>query len=246
MRGYQRVGDNVTQGSRDLHEALDLYRDFPGPATPPTNHGINQWPDAERLPGFRPFFEDYVSTMSGVGNAIMRGFALGLGEPEASFEPYYDQSFWIMRMIRYPELELTRGAEDAHTHTQAQGCGQHTDYGCLTLVNADPGHDECLMAQMTSGEWVAVKAVPGAFVVNIGDMLARWTNGLFRATPHRVLPPTHGAGDRVSVPFFFEPNYDATIRPLDCCIEPGAAAAFEAVRYGDHLLQKTSTNFPDL
>ena len=165
----------------------------------------------------------------------MRGFALGLQLPEDHFDPYYTTSFWGMRLIRYPPA-LPTPPEDGGT-----GCGEHTDYGCLTVVNQDPNHPESLQAMKRDGEWVNVPPIDGHFPVNIGDMLSRWTNGRFRATPHRVMP-TEGL-ERVSVPFFFEPNYDTRVEPLQCCVEPGCVPDFEAVVYGDHLLKKTSTNF---
>ena len=92
------------------------------------------------------------------------------------------------------------------------------------------------------GAWIDVEPTPGAFTCNIGDMMARWTNGLYRATPHRVLRPATGA--RISIPFFFEPNYDAVIAPLPrCCEITGRSAMWPPVVYGDHLHAKTSSNF---
>ena len=83
--------------------------------------------------------------------------------------------------------------------------------------------------------------MPGAFVINVGDMMRIWTNGLFRATPHRVLRPT-GDARRISVPFFFEPEYDAWIEPLEHLqVERGERLA--GITYGEHLLSKTENNF---
>lgn len=241
-RGYQFVGENITQGRPDQHEAFDLYRDMP-PVTPaqaraPTNHGVNKWP--AELPQMQPFFQDrYVSAMHDLGGVLMRGIALGLELHEQHFQPFFTSSFWIMRLIRYPPAASA-------ARQSGMGCGVHTDYGILTLLNQDLNaqHARCLQAQMRDGSWVSVPPKEGALAVNIGDMLALWTGGRLRATPHRVSSPQ--SSDRVAVPFFFEPNYDALIAPLDLAHlrdDRGIAEPFEPIRYGKHLLGKVATNF---
>lgn len=166
----------------------------------------------------------------------MRCMALGLGLSEDHFEPYYNDSFWVLRVIHYP---VAQG--DTNARKEDMGCGVHTDYGCLTMINADdtPG---CLQAMNVHGQWVTVEPLPGMFICNIGDMLSRWTNGMYRSTPHRVLRPAHRR--RISIPFFFEPNYTSEISPLPgCCEALGKAPRFKPIIYGDHLLSKTSSNF---
>ena len=168
----------------------------------------------------------------------MRCMAVGLGLPKTYFDEYYDDSFWVLRVIHYPP---TQPHSSSSSKSKDLGCGVHTDYGCLTMIHAEdtPG---CLQAMTTKGDWVTVEPVPGAFVCNVGDMLARWTNGIYRSTPHRVLRPV--GRRRISIPFFFEPNYTATIAPLsECCEETGKPPKFAPIMYGDHLLSKTSTNF---
>jgi len=165
----------------------------------------------------------------------MECVALALGLPDDHFQEYYDDSFWVLRVIHYPLSDPAADQKDL-------GCGVHTDYGCLTMINADSTRG-CLQAKNTSGKWVTVEPLPGALTCNIGDMLARWTNGLYRSTPHRVLRPQSGAS-RISIPFFFEPNYQAEIAPLpQCCTSTGQPPRFPPIVYGDHLLSKTSSNF---
>ena len=231
-RGYQRVYENVTGEKPDAHEALDLYSESPRA----THHrGANLWPDAE----FEAVYIEYVDELLGVGRTTMRHFSKGLGLRPDYFDRLYDDSFWCMRAIHYPD------APEAEPRSEF-GCGAHTDYGCLTLLLTDERRG-ALQARNLAGDWVSIDPVPGAFVCNIGDMLSLWTGGQYASTPHRVVraPPPPGetaTAGRVSVPFFFEPNYDALIAPI-AELSGQAAAAPPAVMYGEHLLNKTSSNF---
>ena len=231
-RGYQRVYENVTGEKPDAHEALDLYSESPRA----THHrGANLWPDAE----FESVYTEYVDELLGVGRQTMRHFSSGLGLRPDYFDGLYDDSFWCMRAIHYPD------APEAEPRSEF-GCGAHTDYGCLTLLLTDERRG-ALQARNLAGDWVSIDPVPGAFVCNIGDMLSLWTGGQYASTPHRVVraPPPPGetaTAGRVSVPFFFEPNYDALIAPI-AELSGQAAAAPPAVMYGEHLLKKTSSNF---
>jgi len=111
-------------------------------------------------------------------------------------------------------------------------------------VNADDVRG-ALQARNTRGEWVAADPVQGAFLMNIGDMLSLWTNGLFQSTPHRVLRPPEA---RVSVPFFFEPNYDAAVSPIPSCVAAtgGRPITTKPVIYGEHLEGKVFSNFAEI
>jgi isopenicillin N synthase-like dioxygenase len=115
------------------------------------------------------------------------------------------------------------------------------DYGCVTLLLAD-STTGALQVKAKDGTWITANPIDGAFVVNIGDMMERWTNGLWKSTLHRVIHK--GSNYRVSVPFFFEPNFEAVIKPLEACVEnTGGEARFESVKYGDHLIGKIKGNF---
>lgn len=151
-----------------------------------------------------------------------------------------------MRAIGYPPLPLGDDDgdddDDGTTTTTTVGkdeggvsCGAHSDYGCVTLLLAD-GTKGALQAWVESGgeegRWVDVDPVEGALVVNIGDMMSRWSGGKWKATRHRVVH--RGGGYRVSVPFFFEPDWDARV--------PGKEGEGELI-YGEYLEGKVKGNF---
>ncbi|MCJ1406249.1 hypothetical protein MMC19_000314 [Ptychographa xylographoides] len=319
-RGYQVVGDNVTEGRRDWHEAIDWYRpivtgegytgnevayhvnqprglvkaDVAIFGMSPQNKihsqsqshgsneetreerrgppytmlkGINLWPS--RPAEFRAVYEIYVEKMLELGTAVVRamGHALDLDDPEF-FVQNTRESFWVMRAIGYPplprkkhavvdgkatvtnghghkvEVEVEVENDNDHDETEGISCGAHTDYGCLTLLLADPTPGALQVQSRTDpSTWIAADPIEGAFVVNIGDMMERWTNGLWKSTRHRVVH--RGEGFRVSVPFFFEPDFEAKVRPLSECVKRtgGRMVWEESVGYGEHLLGKVGGNF---
>eukprot|EP01018_Ginkgo_biloba_P006507 Gb_29182 [translate_table: standard] len=240
-RGYQRLGENITQGRPDMHEAIDCYKDIePGAygTLGKTLAGSNLWPDYPRH--FGPLMEEYVSLMKALGRKILRGIALGLGAPFDTFEgKRAGDAFWVMRIIGYPAS--VNHTQNSEVQDSDIGCGAHTDYGLLTLVNQDEDIS-ALQVRNCAGEWIWAVPIPGTFVCNIGDMLKVWTNGLYETTLHRVINknPTY----RVSVPFFYEPNFDAIVEPLDLCKEvTGGTPLFKPVVYGEHISLKVLTNF---
>jgi isopenicillin N synthase-like dioxygenase len=261
-RGYQRIGENVTKGARDWHEAVDFYREWEdgGEGSRETNggsqhellEGPNLWPD--HPPELHGTYQEYIESVKEIATKVVRamGEALGLeGAEKDTFVKATRDSFWVMRMIGYPPLQ--DGA------TEGVSCGEHTgtlhhkvnercirliksaDYGCVTLLLSD-STPNALQVQLKDGSWLTANPIPGAFVINIGDMIERWTNGEWKSTNHRVVH--QGSNFRVSVPFFFEPDFDATVKPLETCIKrTGGEARFDEVVYGDHLLGKIRGNF---
>ncbi|KAI8852885.1 hypothetical protein BC829DRAFT_384022 [Chytridium lagenaria] len=235
VRGYQRVGDNVTQGHNDWHEAIDFYKEVgvghPLRKTGDPMHAENQWP--EQPDDFKKVYEAYVKEMLRLGSNVMQGIAVARGLPRDFFEKFYNESYWVMRSIYYPPLDSTLGLRADGDF----GCGEHTDYGCLTFVNCE-NVKGALEVRNQSGDWIKADPISDAFIVNVGDMLSHWSNSQYRSTPHRV-QSVHGS-DRVSVPFFFEPNYDAVIQPI---AEFGEATKNEPVVFGAHLSKRVLSNF---
>jgi isopenicillin N synthase-like dioxygenase len=187
----------------DLKESLDW-----GPAVP--GYG---WPD--RPSELRGLFEDYHAALSGLGERLRRLFALALGLEEDWFADTFQDHSSSMRVINYPAPEV----EPEPGQLRA---GAHTDYGCMTILRTEESAGG-LQVQTRDGEWLDVHAVPGSFVVNLGDMMARWTNDRWMATLHRVAVPPADARSgsrRQTIVFFHDPRADALIECIPGCGEP--------------------------
>ncbi|CAL9184964.1 unnamed protein product [Musa hybrid cultivar] len=237
-RGYQEVAENITLGKPDMHEAIDCYREMEAGkygALGQLLEGSNLWPDYPS--NFKVVMEEYICLLTDLSRKIMRGIALALGGPPDAFEgDRAGDSFWVMRLIGYPVLSDIPELQRTET-----GCGAHTDYGLLTLVNQDDEID-ALQVRNRSGEWISAPPIPGTFVCNIGDMLKIWSNGLYESTLHRVI--NNSPKYRVSVAFFYEPNFDAAVEPFDFCMQKtGGTPKFGKVVYGEHLVGKVGSNF---
>jgi isopenicillin N synthase-like dioxygenase len=199
FRGYSRLGGELTNGKVDWREQIDIG---PERSVRPDAKGYwrlqgpNLWPSTPA--GFRPAFERWDEVLSGVGMRLLRHWAVSLGAEEATFDDAFAHlPATLIKVVRYPG--------DAENQ---QGVGAHKDSGVLTLLLVEPD-SKGLQVEPTPGEWVDVPPVPGAFIVNIGELLEVATGGYLRATRHRVVAPP--GIDRVSIPFFLNPALDATI-----------------------------------
>lgn len=190
---------------------------------------------------FKILMEEYIALCTDLSRKIMRGIALALGGSPYEFEgKIAGDPFWVMRLIGYPVVSVKNG-KNVSANDIDIGCGAHTDYGLLTLVNQDDDIS-ALQVRNASGEWIWAVPIPGTFVCNIGDMLKIWSNGLFESTLHRVINTSPRY--RVCVAFFYEPNFDAAAEPFDFCKQiTGGITKFERAVYGEHLVRKVLTNF---
>ena len=239
-RGYIALeGESVgrSQGvdvPGDLNESfmigpVDATEDayFTGPQAGRHFHR-NIWP--EQPAELRPLYEAYFRTMGALAAGIMRMFALAVGLPEGFFVDKIDRHISRLRVRNYP-APLTPALPGQLR------AGAHADYGSLTILRTEdkPGG---LQVLNKAGDWVDVPIAPDCFIVNIGELMARWTNGLWQATLHRVVnPPTElAAGSRrLSLVFFHNPNYDAEVSALPGTVPTGQAARFPPTTSGDHL-----------
>jgi isopenicillin N synthase-like dioxygenase len=249
-RGYFPVGGELTSGKPDQKEGLyfgaELPDDHPAVLARTPLCGRNLFPD---IPQFRETVLDYMTTLTEVGHALMAGLALSLGLDEAYFaDRYTREPLVLFRIFNYPHVP----AIAAETSEVRWGVGEHTDYGVLTILR----QDDCGGLQVRSrSQWIDAPPIAGSFLCNIGDMLDRMTRGLYRSTPHRVL---NTAGrDRLSFPLFFDPNFDAQIRPIEELAggeivddrherwDRASVHEFQGT-YGDYLLGKVAKVFPQL
>lgn len=183
--------------------------------------GPNQWPE---LAGFRESVTAYHDALCGLGRKLIAAAALALGANPSDLLPAFERPTTWLRLLHYPPLP-------AESPSDLFGSAPHSDFGCLTILAQDAVGG--LQVLTPAGAWLDVPAIPGAFVVNVGDMLHRWSNGVLKSTPHRVI--NRSGRERLSCPFFFDPNVATEIRPLSCCVTPERPAAFEAINFGDFL-----------
>jgi isopenicillin N synthase-like dioxygenase len=228
-RGYVPEGEEVLAGAtKDAKEAYDLSRDLPSsdPDYLAGNPllGPNQWPDLE---GFKEAVSQYYEAVFSVGRTLMQGFAIALGEAPNAFDAHLTKPPSQLRLIHYP---YDASAEDR------PGIGAHTDYECFTLLRSTLAGLEVLNG---SGHWIDAPPVPGAFTVNIGDMLELWTNGLFVATTHRVRKV---AAERYSFPLFFSLDYHTKVAPLPRFLKSGDEQRMPLIA-GEHLFAQTAQVF---
>jgi isopenicillin N synthase-like dioxygenase len=169
--------------------------------------------------------------MEDLAARIMRVFALALGLGERCFDAFIDAPVSALRALNYPAL----AGPPAPGQIRA---GAHTDYGSLTIL-LPQAESRGLQMLEPGGRWVEVVAPPGAFVVNIGDLMARWTNDRWTSTLHRVVIPEDGGAERrQSFAFFHQPNWDAKIVALPACLGPDERPKYPAVRSGPYLMSK--------
>jgi len=208
FRGYTRVGKELTAGAVDWREQLDIGVDrdavAPGDGVPDywRLEGPNLWPEA--LPELEAVVGEWSSELNRLALRLLRNWAIALGAPEDVFDPAFgDHPFSLIKIVRYP---------GESSEQPKQGVGAHRDGGVLTLLLVEPGKGGLQVEH--EGEWIDAPPIPGAFVVNIGEMLELATNGYLKATLHRVESPKVGT-DRISIPFFFNPALDATMPHLE-------------------------------
>ncbi len=217
FRGYTRVGGERTHGDVDWREQIDIGVERaavePGPGIPEywRLEGPNLWP--ESLPELQDVAARWNEQLGELAMRLLRTWAVCLGSPENVFDhAFASKPFSAMKIVRYP------GESDP---TLTQGVGAHRDGGVLTLLLVEPGKGGLQVEH--DGDWIDAPPVPGAFIVNVGEMLELATGGYLKATVHRVVSPPAGS-DRISIPFFFNPVLDTVMPRLELSAELAAQA----------------------
>lgn len=218
---------NAEVAPPDLKESfycgMELPEDHPLAAMHARGFGFNQWP--ESLPGFKPQMLAYQTAMRELGDRVLAMIALSLDLSEDFFASFFDTPILTLRLIKYPP----------HPHTalfNQLGAGAHTDWGGITLLAQDSSGG--LEVQNVAGDWLEATPIPDTLVVNLGDLMARWTNGLYNSNMHRVKNNKSG-GDRYSVPFFYSPRPDSRIECISTCVTSENPARFVPCTARDHL-----------
>ncbi len=203
---------------------LELPLDHPAVVAGKFNHGPNLWP--QDMPGFKPTMRAYHAAMRDLSERIMIGLALSLDLPEDYFEGFNRDPLSTLRLLYYPPHPVDALAGQA-------GAGAHTDYGALTLLLQDSNGG--LQVRDAGSTWIHATPVPGTFVFNIGDAIARWTNDLYRSTVHRVVNVS--GKSRYSIPFFYSGNADHLLECIPGCLKPGEVAKYPTATVAEHMMQ---------
>ena len=237
--GYMAMGryavwtsDVNANDKPDLNEAFFVKRER-APDDPLRRSGRrfvgpNLWPD--RLPGFRETVLAYTAAVDALGRRLVPLCAVALDLAPDYFDAAFAESQFSFRLSHYPPVQA---------EPNQFGIAPHTDANFLTFLAQTevPG----LQLRLPSGDWLDVPYVPDSYAVNAGDMMYRWTNGRFKSTPHRALPPV--GRPRYAIPFFLGPHIDTLIECLPTCRTADTPPRFPAISYEQYLLWWYDANY---
>lgn len=228
-RGYEPLrAQRLEAGAPpDLKESFyigeEVAADDPRVLAGRFNTGPNQWPAG--VPAFRETMAAYFETAHALGAMIVRGLADSLDLPAGYFEGYLQEAAATLRLLHYPP-------QPPNPAPGEKGCGEHTDFGGVTLLLQDETGG-LQVWDAAERAWIDAPPIPGTYVVNIGDLFARWTNGHYHSTLHRVINVS--GRERHSVPFFFTGNPLHEVACLPTCLAPGESPRFAPVTVEEHL-----------
>lgn len=191
--------------------------------------GANRWPDF--MPALQQQAMAYFNAAHEVAHHLMRGFALGLDQPEDFFLKTTTAPMSRASFVYYPPQDASLGADQF-------GVGPHTDFGVLTVLCQDDVGG--LQVQDTHGDWVMAPPIPGTLVINVGDLLARWTNDEYRSTPHRVV--NSSGMERLSLVLAYDPGPDTMIDPR-ALFGNDVETGYEPITCGDYLVRRFAKSF---
>jgi isopenicillin N synthase-like dioxygenase len=244
-KGFAAMGIKTVGKDRDptlrpsLHESFAIgqidVRDEPYYRNPAAGTAFtpNLWP--KRPADLKPTMSEYYRAMTRLSGQILAIFARILDVPQHYFEERTDRQISTLRLMHYPDI--AREAEPGE-----ERAGAHTDTTAITILRVDDSLGG-LQVQVPGGRWIGVARIPGAFIINVGDIMMRWTNDRFISTMHRVVnPPSFGGGvSRISIPFFCMPNYDAVIECIPSCV--GARAKYPPITSGELLTNRYAVTY---
>ncbi len=233
--GYMPVKGSVTRATPvagvkpqpNLVEAFfmkrDLPADHPDVIAKRRFRPMNQWPDPKALPDFRPTMLAYMDAMEGLGKSLLPLYAVALDLAPDWFEEAFRDPQYVLRCSHYPPHEEAPGQF---------GIAPHTDSSFMTLLAQSGLPGLALLTQ--TGKWIAPPVIPGSYVVNSGEMMKRWTNERFLATPHRAINTTPHA-DRYAIPFFFDCSIDHPMECIPTCTGPDNPPKYGTTSYAEYM-----------
>jgi isopenicillin N synthase-like dioxygenase len=231
MPGFVRTGGIDPEKNRDkavdIKERFSLTRELkPGEQVRSDSRvGRTQWPPRETLPAFEPVLKDYVARLESVTAALNHAFALSLDLPEDFFDPLYGRPDMTLTFNFYPPVD------PAKLKAAQWSFSPHADYTAFTVLLQDSSGG--LQARNSAGEWIEVAPKEGTFVVNVGNLLERWTNDLYKSTLHRAL---HVGNDpRISGALFVYPNANTVVRCIHTCQGPDNPSRYEDVTTAEYV-----------
>jgi isopenicillin N synthase-like dioxygenase len=204
---------------------LELPEDDPCVLAGEALRGPNQWPDF--MPELRMALDAYYEEIGLAGADLLKAVAVGLGIAPDFFVPKYGKRLQRTQMVYYPPHPPMAEADQF-------GVAPHTDYGCITLLYQDDSGG-LQVRELGNNRWIDATPIEGSLVVNVGDLLARWSNDRFRSTLHRVINTS--GHERYSIATFYDPTYSAIVDPCDLGVEP-ANSLYPAVAAGDYILKR--------
>jgi isopenicillin N synthase-like dioxygenase len=242
--GYAAVGERsfaYTRGEKsppDLHESFQVSKLDADPGDPYFQTPIakklvppNQWPDGQ--PQLRSVLTDYYRRMAILARDLLRLSALALDLPETWFDDKIDHHISRLSLKLYPQQKVKPLPGQLRA-------GAHTDYGTVTILRAGDAVGGLQVAD-ARGNWHDMPIIAHSFIINQGDMMARWTNHHWLSTLHRVVNPPEeamGGNRRLSIVFFHTPNYDTLVECLPTCVGPGDSPKYQPVSVADYYALK--------
>ncbi|XP_025876742.1 2-oxoglutarate-Fe(II) type oxidoreductase hxnY isoform X1 [Oryza sativa Japonica Group] len=204
----------------------------------------NQWPSEERLPSRRETIKMYHASALSTGKRILSLIALSLNLDAEFFENIgaFSCPSAFLRLLHYPGQLISCSCEVDDSDDGNYGASAHSDYGMITLLATDgtPGLQICREKNRNPQLWEDVHHIDGALIVNIGDLLERWTNCIYRSTVHRVVAV---GKERYSAAFFLDPNPDLVVQCLESCCSESCPPRFSPIKSGDYLKERLSATY---
>lgn len=236
-RGYGVVGSETLDPQRqvrgDTKESFSIGDDALCESNKPFFRE-NIWPSSKQIPDFRSTMVQYHSLLTALGHRMLHLIALSLDLPRTFFDSNFTRPVTLMRLLHY-------SAEKSRPSDGIYGAGAHTDYGMITLLTTD-GTPGLQLFDRNSSTWFTVDTGGiNTIVVNIGDMLQRWTNDRYTSTLHRVINTT--GAERYSIPFFFEPNFDTPVACLPSCCSSQTPPKYDPISSGQYLMDKYAATY---